>query len=249
MPFVTSHGVRIHYQTVGSGPPLVLHHLAFGSGADWADLGYVDALKADRQLVILDSRGHGESDKPHDPAAYDLALRASDIFAVMDELGIQQADYFAYSLGGWIGFEIAKRAPGRFNSLIFGGSHPYSEDMQAFRNLLPRNPDSFARLIDQLFRAGLPSAMRQRWLTNDLEALRAATQDRASNVEALASMTMPVFLYVGDLDPRLPKVEQCRSMLPDATFLTLPGCDHLGAFMRSDLVIPHVKAFLSNVGL
>ena len=65
MPFADNQGARIHYQTVGSGPALVLHHGTLGSGADWADLGYVEALKEDHQLVLGLARGHGESDKPH----------------------------------------------------------------------------------------------------------------------------------------------------------------------------------------
>jgi pimeloyl-ACP methyl ester carboxylesterase len=69
MPFADNQGVRIHCQTVGNGPALVLHHGTLGSGADWANLGYADAMKEDHRLILLDSRGHGESDKPHDPAA------------------------------------------------------------------------------------------------------------------------------------------------------------------------------------
>jgi pimeloyl-ACP methyl ester carboxylesterase len=118
VPFADNQGARIHYQTVGSGPALVLHHGTLGSGADWVDLGYVDALKENHQLILLDSRGHGESDKPHDPAAYDLGLRALDVLAVLDDLSIRKSDYFGYSMGGWIGFEVAKLAPNRFNSFI-----------------------------------------------------------------------------------------------------------------------------------
>ena len=70
---------------------------------------------------------HGESDKPHDPAAYGLAHRTADVLAVLDDLSIQKADYFGYSLGGWIGFGLVKRAPQRFSSFIFGAAHPYAE--------------------------------------------------------------------------------------------------------------------------
>jgi pimeloyl-ACP methyl ester carboxylesterase len=61
MPFVTNQGVRIHYDTIGNGPALVMHHGTFGSGTDFIDLGYVEAFKADHQVVLLDSRGHGLS--------------------------------------------------------------------------------------------------------------------------------------------------------------------------------------------
>lgn len=247
MPFVTSQGVRIHYETFGNGPALLMHHGTFHTGTDWIDIGYVDALKADHQVILLDSRGHGQSDKPHAPAAYDLAQRASDVIEVLDELGVRRADYVGYSLGGWVGFALAKHAPERFRSFILGGSHPYAEDMQPFRDAMPRDRNAFAAMIDQAYGNRLTPAMRSRLLANDLDALRALTQDRESNADVLPSMTMPCLLFVGELDPRLAQVRQLASDLPNVTFLSLVGYDHIDAAVRSELVIPHLKAFLSKV--
>jgi pimeloyl-ACP methyl ester carboxylesterase len=248
MAFANNKGVRIHYETVGSGPALVLHHATFGSGAGWADFGYVDALKEDHQLILLDARGLGESDKPHDPAAYDVAHRTSDVQVVLEDLSIRKADYFGYSLGGWTGFWLAKYAPHRFSSFIIGGAHPYAENMQPFRDLMPRNADAFATMVDQIFGSRLTPVLRSRLLANDLDALRALTQDRVSNADVLPTMTMPCLLFVGELDPRLAAVKKCASELPNVTFFTLPECDHIDTLVRSDLVIPHIKAFLSKVG-
>jgi len=103
MPFATNAGVRIHYETEGSGQPLVLHHGSFASGADWRDLGYVDALKHDNLLILMDARGHGASDKPHDPAAYDLTLRASDVTSVLDDLNVERATFLAIRWEGGLG--------------------------------------------------------------------------------------------------------------------------------------------------
>jgi pimeloyl-ACP methyl ester carboxylesterase len=103
MAFATNSGVRIHYEIEGSGQPLVLHHGSFASGADWGDLGYVDALKREHLLILMDARGHGASDKPHDPAAYDLALRASDVISVLDDLKVERANFFGYSMGDGLG--------------------------------------------------------------------------------------------------------------------------------------------------
>ena len=41
MPFVTNRGVRIHYETIGNGSALEMHHGTFGSAADFIELGYV----------------------------------------------------------------------------------------------------------------------------------------------------------------------------------------------------------------
>ena len=223
-----------------------MHHGTMGSGADWIDRGYVQDLQADHLVILPDARGHGQSDKPHDAPAYDLALRASDVVAILDALGILQVDYFGYSLGGWIGFGLAKHAPDRCRSFILGGAHPYAEAMQPFREFMPHDHAAFAAVVDQVFGRGLTPAMRTRMLANDLDALRALTQDRESNADVLPSMTMPCLLYVGDLDPRLDHVRQCASQLPNATLLTLPQCDHIAALRCRDLVMPHLKAFLSK---
>lgn len=118
-------GVQIHYEVEGDGPPLVLCHGSFGSLEDWRDFGYVDALRDRHKLVLIDSRGHGKSDKPTDQLSYGLELRASDVVAVLDALGIGVCDYMGYSMGGWIGFGLARYAPHRFRSLILGGAHPF----------------------------------------------------------------------------------------------------------------------------
>jgi pimeloyl-ACP methyl ester carboxylesterase len=247
MPFVINQGVRIHYESIGNGPPLVMHHGTLCSGKDLIGCGYLDALKADYQVILPDSRGHGQSDKPHEPEAYDLALRASDVLAVMDDLGVRKADYFGFSLGGWIGFGLAKHAPERFGSFTFVSSHPYAENMQSFRALMPKDRDAFSAVLDRIFAHRLPPAMRTRLLANDLVALRLLTQDRESNADVMASMTMPCLLVVGELDPRLAQVRQCASDLPNATFVGLPGWDHAAFAVRGDFVIPHLKAFLSRV--
>jgi pimeloyl-ACP methyl ester carboxylesterase len=247
MPFVDNRGIRIHYQSVGDGPPVILHHGTFGSGPDWIERGYVEALKAEYQVILVDARGHGSSDKPHDPAAYDISLRASDVVSVMDDLGLLKADYFGYSMGGWIGFGLAQYAPTRFSSFVIGAAHPYAESMQPYRDRMPESPEAFVAIMEQWLGKLLTPTMRERLLKNDLEALRALTQDRVSIAEVLPSMRMPCLLFVGELDPRLAPMRQCASALANATMFTLPGYDHITTLWQADTIVPHVKSFLSKV--
>ena len=119
--------------------------------------------------------------------------------------------------------------------------------MQPFRDLMPRDREAFAAMIDQAFGNRLLSTMRTRLLANDLDVLRVLTQNRESNADGLPSMIMPCLLFVGELDPRLPLARQCASVLPNATLFTLPECDHAAASIRSELVMTHLKAFLAMV--
>ena len=109
MPYANNHSVRIHYQVEGEGPPLVLQHGFTSSLQNWYAYGYVAALQQKYQLILIDARGHGQSDKPYDPAAYALQRRVEDVLAVLDALQVENAHYLGYSMGGRIGFGIAQR--------------------------------------------------------------------------------------------------------------------------------------------
>ena len=69
----------------------------------------------------MDARGHGKSDKPHDPVVYIAENLVHDVIVVLDSLGIETTNFFGYSFGGGIAFECAKYAPERMKSLIAGG--------------------------------------------------------------------------------------------------------------------------------
>ena len=72
-------GTGIHFETVGHGPPLVLHHGLGENALSWARKGFLDVLAERFLLVLLDARGHGRSGKPHEPAAYTLERRVEDV--------------------------------------------------------------------------------------------------------------------------------------------------------------------------
>jgi pimeloyl-ACP methyl ester carboxylesterase len=245
MPYATNNGVRIHYQVEGEGPPLVLHHGSFASGSDWRDLGYAGALRQYNQLILIDARGHGESDRPHDPSAYDMASRVSDVTSVLDALQIQRAHFFGYSMGGYIGFGLAKHAADRFRSLILGGAHPYAESLQGFREALSGGMANFISMLKQAYGPFMTPAMLERHQKNDLRALLALCQDWPDISDVLPTMTMPCLLFVGEADPRLPGVRDTLRSIPGAAFFSLPECGHAAAAGRHDLVLPHITAFLS----
>src|SRR6185312_11456827 len=246
MPHVDNGGIPIHFEVEGTGRPLLLLHGSFGSLDDWRDFGYVDVLRDRCKLILMDARGHGKSSKPHDPAAYDLAKRASDVIAVLDGLNVKTADFMGYSMGGWIGFGLAKLAPNRFRSMILGGAHPFQENMQAFRAMLPKEAAAFGAMIEPAFGPHLTPGIERRILENDLEALAALTTDRDDFSEVLPTMRMPCLLFAGSSDPRLPLVQECTRRMPNVEFFSPADCGHVAALGRSDLVLPKIIEFLSQ---
>src|SRR5687767_13249937 len=90
--FAASDGVKLHYLILGEGPPVILIHGYTANARDkWFGTGVAQELaRRHHRVVALDCRGHGESDKPHDPKAYGPRM-AEDVIELMDELAIDRA--------------------------------------------------------------------------------------------------------------------------------------------------------------
>ncbi len=251
MPYVNNDGVKIYYALDGAGPPLVLQHGFTSCIEDWLEQGYVAALRLQHQLILIDGRGHGASDKPHDIAAYTLEHRAADVTAVLDVLSIEKAHFWGYSMGGWIGFGMAKYRPQRLAKLVIGGSHPFARDNSAFRQWLRHGmaggPDALIAAYETTV-GRVPEAYIDRLRRADLQAWLASVEDRASIEDVLETMTMPCCLYAGDADPVFAQAKLASERISGAQFFALPGLTHLGAFMESRSVLPPVVEFLQNAG-
>ena len=249
MPYADNHGVRIHYRVEGEGSPLVLQHGLIQSIEDWYESGYVSALRAAGfRLILADARGHGGSDKPHDPAAYHLDRWVADIAAVLDALNFAKAHFWGYSMGGWIGFGMARYAPERVDRLVIGGSHPYARDQEPAREFfnahLDDSADDFVTALEDRFGAQVSPARKVRLCNLDRHALLALSQDRPELSDILSNMRMPCCLYAGEADPLCEPAKSASARIPNALFFSLPGLDHPGAFRSSDLLLPQVISFL-----
>ena len=254
MPYTDNQGVRIHYKVEGDGPPLVLLHGGLGRLEGWYEMGYVEPLKKDYQLILIDMRGHGASDKPHNPNAYELQPLTADIIAVLDDVGINKAyTLLGYSLSGRIAFGIAKYASERFNSFIIGGAHPYMLDqneLEADIQLFKRGKDAVIAEMEKGLGSKMTPEMKARLASNDYEAIAAlfsAKHWRFSLEDVLPTMTMPCLVFVGEADPLYAGAKECVKNMPNATFISLPSLGHLGIMSQRHLVLPHITKFLSKV--
>jgi pimeloyl-ACP methyl ester carboxylesterase len=258
--------VRIHYEVVGGGPPLVLHH-GFTSNLldEWQWNGYVDALKDEYQLVLLDARGHGESDKPHEPEAYGQKPMSGDVVAILDALGVERTHYWGYSMGGRVGWAMLRYHPDRLLSLIIGGSGAigietparaaYRQESLARRRAAMAEIERdgreswFARVRreageswDERFGARLEVA--------DLAAWQALQQNQENEGLEVAARNagVPCLVYAGDEDGlAYASARATADAIPNAQSLWLPGLNHQDAIRRGDLVLPHVLEFLAEV--
>lgn len=120
--YFDSDGVKIRYFAAGQGEALVLIHGFSGSASTaWLKPGVFDALvNAGFHVIALDNRGHGGSDKPHDPASYGVNM-AEDVGRLLDHLSIDQAHVVGYSMGGKIANTFRARHSQRLVTLTLGG--------------------------------------------------------------------------------------------------------------------------------
>ncbi len=258
MPFVSNNGTRIFYSSEPSASathesqvPLLLAHGFMQQSGDWADAGYVNRLRQLKSLILLDFRGHGQSDKPHSVADYQMQLLVEDVLAVLDRLGVQAVDFMGYSFGAWVGFGMAKFAPERLRSLVLGGMHPYLRDPKP----LQRRIDRFSSTRDALAAGGhhaelIPDQVRAQFAANDIEALIALTsaiRDSEGFGDALDTLRAPGLIYAGEADPAYPLAQQCVEGHDNLQFLALPVSGHMEAWHQADTVLPSVFHFLQNL--
>lgn len=247
MPFVENQGVKIYFEVHGQGDPIVLLHGFTNNSRIWKLAGYVSILEKAYRVILIDQRGHGQSDKPHDAEAYSLDNRLGDIISVLDHLGVGRAGFFGYSMGGWLAFALAVYFPKRVSALVIGGAHPFQESLAPFSGIDGADPDAFITALSSFIGEDIAPELQPVILQNDLLALSAAAQDRESLECRLPEIHVPCFLFVGETDKRADKVKRCASKLSDAGVLVVPSSGHITALFRVDVLLPAVTGFLGQL--
>src|SRR3712207_1866510 len=127
MEFFDSDGVRIAFIDVPPSkapgdPVLLIHGFASTHAVNWVNTLWTKTLSAAGYRVIaFDNRGHGQSDKLYDPAAYHSSIMAEDGRRLLDHLGVGRADVMGYSMGARITAHLALQHPERVRSAMLGG--------------------------------------------------------------------------------------------------------------------------------
>lgn len=225
-----SGGVQIHYEIFGDDklPPIVLVH-GFASNLDgnWVRPGWVDTLMPLRQVIALDCRGHGESEKLYDSAAYGDNV-PEDVIRLMDHLGVEKADLFGYSMGGRISTRLMTSHPERFHSVVLGGIGNVLATRRGGRphlaeGMLAKDKSEISDPIAKGFRIFAEATGA------DLKALAASTQGNWTplSVDDLAKVDLPVLIVVGEDDNLVGSADDLQASIPGAELLTIPDREHL----------------------
>jgi pimeloyl-ACP methyl ester carboxylesterase len=250
MPYADNRGVRIHYEVEGQGPPLVQRHGFSMTSEDWREYGYVAGLRDRYTLILMDSRGYGASDKPHDPNAYLWPHLVGDVIAVIDELHLDQVHFWGWSMGGDMAFALAQAAPERLKTVIIGSGC-------AVGVAEPDKPNEFRENVEQGGAAWLVELWKQNLAISkaqearleqlDIQALSAELRAPYSSLESIPpTMSMPCLLYVGQSEDGYDCVLNNSQQMPNTRFASFPGFNHFDTWARSDVVLPQVLEFLGE---
>ena len=248
MPEFSSDGVSINYIDEGQGPPIVqVHGFASSLHGNWRATGIADALvKSGRRVVALDCRGHGRSGKPHDPEAYGGTKMADDVLALMDHLGIRQADLMGYSMGGGISASLLVRHPERFKTVILAGIGDAMLSRGPRRSGLAEGMEAKdASEVQDATARGFRQFAEQSG--NDLGALAAMQRSARAPLDAskLGDVRLPVLVLIGAGDTLAGPAGELAAAIPGARHMVVPG-DHLSVFQKPDYTAA-VVSFLEEV--
>lgn len=254
--FTTSDGIAIAYDyddsaPAGDLPPVVLlHGFAVDAKMLWNATGVADALAdADRRTLVIDARGHGESDKPADPSRYGEARMAQDVRELVDELSLASYDLVGHSMGAVTAMLLASRDR-RVRRLVVSGVGAGIVEVGGLdtRELPPG-------ILATAFLAEHPSQidhpLGQAWrsfattIGADLPALAAQAQAMHHGGVALSAIVAPTLVLAGERDNLATRPEVMADQLPEARIVKLPGADHLGTPTHPDY-LPALLAFVGE---
>jgi pimeloyl-ACP methyl ester carboxylesterase len=248
--YASVNGIDLYYEILGAdrpGPPLIMLHggvLTFHLSFD----SLLPALTAERKVVGVELQGHGhtaDGDRP-----FSIRQCAEDVIALLDQLGIEQADYFGYSLGGLVSTDVAVLAPDRVGRLVLAAAHfrptrseAYYPEITALELDSPRLPTEEESVA--MKRAYDEVAPNPEDFFPFVQKIQPAVHDfEAWTDEQLARLTMPVLIIIGDTDfIRLEHAVEMKHLVPNAQLAILPGTKHMQV-LRPDIVLPIVTAFL-----
>lgn len=252
--------VRIYFEDDGGAGTPVVFHGGFGEPIELVrGTPLARAVPADEfRHIYVDHRGHGRSDKPHDPEAYSMARRARDAVAVLDQLEIEGSHFVGMSWGGRLGFGIGEHAPERVLSLVIGGQQPYrwpdsplvgvvTEGLAAAGSEGSMMP--LVEAFEGFWNVTFPEERQRQVLDNDPVALQAAWEaalEEGPISDDLGSWRAPCLILIGESDVDfLDHARRAADEIPGARFMSMVDSDHYRAHTnQQDEVVEAVLRIL-----
>jgi pimeloyl-ACP methyl ester carboxylesterase len=241
MTYAPVNGLQLYYEIRGTGRPLVLLHGGLMTiDLNWGPL--LEPLAASRQVIAVELQGHGHT--ADTDRAMTVEAFSGDIVALLDHLGIAEADLFGFSLGGLVAYALALDSPSRVGKLIVASADahrpPGRESVQLDDDRMP-TPADFQAMRDA-YDVVAPDPAHF-----DECAAKTSTMvhEFAGWTDELRSLRAPTLLIFGDRDfSPLVDVVELLELLPNAQLAVLPGTTHVEVTRRPGEVLALITPFL-----
>jgi len=269
MPVINANGVDIYYEMRGEGTPLMLINGWGGNLDSWSD-EMVDLLAGKHNVIMMDNRGTGRSDKPGTP--YTMDMMAADAKGVLDSLGIKKAHVMGFSMGGAITQTFGINYPYSTLSLVICGASAGREnsissdpkvqmDLALIANPLPEmtERDVTVKLLYLLYskeyvEEHLEELVRDETYSDyPTPSFALMNQSHAASTlnsyPYLPELKVPVLVMTGEDDVLVPpeNSEKIASQIPDSELVMIPGCGHGFLKQKTDEAVGLILRFLNKV--
>ncbi|MFX1233566.1 MAG: alpha/beta fold hydrolase [Promethearchaeota archaeon] len=259
MPKQKVSDIKMYYESTGEGEPLLLIHGLGSSTRDWEF--QVPTFSQKYQVITIDLRGHGKTDKPKGP--YNMQMFAKDIAELLEIIGVTSTHILGISLGGGIAFQFAVDYPELVKSLIIVNAgieipaDSFKMKLEAFKRI------SIVRLVGmkkmgqvlapRLFikpeQEDLRQKLIERWQENDKKAYLSAMRALIgwSIRDHLDKIKCPTLIIGSDQDYAPSSIkEEYTALLPNAKFIEIKDAGHAVAIEKPEEFNEIVMNFLSN---
>ncbi|MTD31899.1 alpha/beta fold hydrolase [Planomicrobium sp. YIM 101495] len=256
MPFYDNEGVRLFYEEIGEGRPLLLlHGLTSNHQMFYREIGY---FQDKFRVIALDSRGHGESDRPDE---FTLDDHIADAIALLDHLKLSSVYVLGISMGSYIAQGLAIRQPERVEKLILAATKSFGEQSSM--------AEMFDRYEEQLEGMSIAEKLAissqlifhdqksvndwQKWIANNSRMLNADEQAAASAAlrdfdfrDKLKRITAETLVISGKHDRLNPpeKGRETAVLIPDADYMEFQDSGHAPNVEQDRLFLGVVEKFL-----
>lgn len=258
MPYFAHDGLNLYYEIVGQGFPIVLRTGGGGDASMFRAGGYAEGLDG-YQRILFDHRGRGRSQKPTRIDDYAIERHIADVVALLDTLALPRAVYWGYSGGAQVGYALAATHPERIAAFIATGviDAPDENEAEGRTETITYAEAVRAGGMQYLVDGYTAEAPMQPWFRDQM----LATDPNVFADSLLAGLawpgswplleriTCPTLMLVGEREDPGGLNPRAAAHMPDARCITFPGLNHIQAFERSDLALPHALAFLRDLRL
>jgi pimeloyl-ACP methyl ester carboxylesterase len=251
VPTIDRDGVSIHYETHGSGPPLLLSH-GYGATCRMWD-GQIAAFADRHRVIVWDMRGHGQSGDPPEHALYSQALTVGDMAAVLDACGEERAVVGGLSLGGVMSLAFHIAHPERVVALVLCDTGPGFRNPHA-REQWNDRAEARARDLETIGLAAIRGGSETRLGTQrSARGLAGAargmlTQHTSDLIDSLPDIAVPTLVLVGGEDRNfLAAADYMAAKIPGAQKIVIPAAGHAANLDQPKAFNRAVAAFLDGL--